>query len=114
MRKKTKNELIIEQIEVLLIQLKELSNIPISHKILSHSDRSSMNKFTGLPGKIYELVEDGFFDKPKTISDIQKKLKDRGANEPTTAIMPSLRRFIIKKVLDRNKPDKGIYKYFKK
>lgn len=114
----TKTEQIIKEIETLLIQLKQSLNVP--NKISSHhkeKSKSIFNQrlgFSGLTGKIYELIEEGFFDDSKTISDLQRKLKDRGIKKPTTALMPSLRILVIKKVLDRNKPDKGLYKYFKR
>lgn len=115
---KMTNQQIIEQIETLLIQLKHSLNL--SHKITSHSTkkRQSMPKqgwaFSGLTRNIYELLEEGFFDDSKTISELQKKLKDRGINKPTTSIMPSLKVLIKNRVLDRSKPDKGLYKYFKR
>lgn len=109
----TKNEQIIEQIEELLMQLKESLNLP--NKISSRSSIENRERgFSGLTGKIYELIEEGFFNEPKTISDLQRKLKDRGILKPTTALTPSLKILIIKKVLDRNKPDKGLYNYFKR
>lgn len=113
-----KTEQIIEQIETLLIQLKKSLNV--SNKTSSHHEKKiklppNHNRgFSGLTGNIYELIEEGFFDNPKTISDLQGKLKDRGIKKPTTALMPSLKLLIIKKVLDRNKPIKGLYNYFKR
>lgn len=113
-----KSQQIIEQIEALLTELKQLLNVP-SEILLSHKKKPGLainqgRGFSGLTGKIYELIEEGFFNEPKTISDLQKKLKDRAINKPTTALMPSLKLLITKRVLDRNKPDKGIYEYFKK
>ena len=112
------NEQIIEQIEKLLIQLKESLNLPSkilpSQKTKYGQPISRARGFSGLTGKIYELMEEGFFDKPVTISDLQKKLKDRGTKKETTTIMPSLKLLLDKKILDRNKPDKGFYKYFKR
>ncbi|MCK5122817.1 MAG: hypothetical protein KAQ87_01560 [Candidatus Pacebacteria bacterium] len=112
-----KNEQIIKKIEILLIELKQSLNIEneISlydgkHKIIPNQKQ----QFSGLTGSIYELIEEGFLNDPKTISDLQKKLKDRGIKKPTTSLMPSLKILIIKKVLDRNKPKKGLYQYFKR
>jgi len=109
---------IIEQIEMLLIQLKKSLNVP-NKTTLNHEEKMKLppnhgRGFSGLTGSICELMEEGFFDNPKTISDLQKKLKDRGIKKPTTALMPSLKLLLVKKVLDRNKPDKGLYKYFKR
>jgi len=118
MQKIIKSQQIIEQIEALLIELKQSLNVPNKTSRAHYKQLKSANnqgyRFSGLTGKIYEFIEEGFFDEPKTISDLQKKLKDRGTNKPTTALMPSLKLLIIKKVLDRNKPDKGLYRYFKK
>lgn len=112
------NQQIIEQIEALLIQLKQALNVPSKNAPHGGKSRPSIPKqgrdFSGLTGNIYELLEEGFFNQPKTISDLQKKLKDRGIKKPTTALMPSLKRLIVKKVLDRSKPDKGLYQYFKR
>ncbi|OGD40458.1 hypothetical protein A3I30_00040 [Candidatus Azambacteria bacterium RIFCSPLOWO2_02_FULL_44_14] len=112
------NQQIIDQIESLLAQLKQSLNTwngnsrhdNKNHQLISKPGRG----FYGLTGNIYELLEGGFFNDPKTISDLQKKLKDRGVNRPTTTIMPSLKLLIDKKILDRNKPDKGLYNYFKR
>jgi len=112
MKKNTKSEQIIKQIEELLAQLKKSLNV--SDKISSRPIGSRERGFSGLTGKIYEFIEEGFFNEPKTISDLQRKLKDRGIKKPTTALMPSLKLLITKKVLDRNKPDKGLYNYFKR
>lgn len=112
MKKTIKNQQIIKQIEELLVQLKESLNV--SNKISSRFIGNQERRFSGLTKKIYELIEEGYFSEPKTISDLQKKLKDRGTNKATTAIMPSLKLLIDKKILDRNKPDKGLYKYFKR
>lgn len=109
---------IIEQIEELLAQLKQSLNLTSkTAPALKGKNKSANNQgrgFSGLTGKIYELIEEGFFNKPVTISDLQQKLKDRGVKKPTTALMPSLKLLIIKKVLDRNKPNKGLYNYFKR
>ncbi len=105
----TKTKQIIEEIEALLIQLKQSLNVP--NKAVSYNKEKSKSTLTG---EIYELVEEGFFNDQKTISDLQKKLKDRGIKKPTTALMPSLKLLIVKKVLDRNKPNKGLYNYFKR
>ena len=118
MKKIAKSEQIIKQIEMLLIQLKQSLNME-SEVPLHNSDKCKITpnqkqQFFGLTGSIYELIEEGFLNESKTISDIQKKLKDRGIKKPTTTLMPSLKILIIKKVLDRNKPKKGLYQYFKR
>lgn len=115
---KMTNKQIIEQIETLLTQLKQSLNLPGKNTLQSRKKHRPTIKqgraFSGLTGSIYELLEEGFFDDFKTISELQKKLKARGINKPTTSIMPSLKILIKNRVLDRNKPDKGLYKYFKR
>lgn len=113
---KMTNKQIIEQIEMLLVELKKTLKIQTeaSHQNKKIKISSGVHKFSGLTEKIYELIKEGFFDKPKTISDLQKKLKDRTINKPTTSLMAPLKLLITKDLLDRTKPDKGSYKYFKK
>ena len=103
---------IITEIEALLAELKRELNMSSR---LSSPDRVRRGRtFLGLTGEIHELIEDGFFDEPKIIGEVQKKLKDKGTKKPTTALMPSLIHLVRKKVLDRSKPNKGQYKYIKK
>jgi len=117
MRKISETTQIIQQIEALLFELKRVLNISTkSESRRGGRIKSDINvyKFSGLTQKIYELIGEGFFDEPRTISDLQRKLKDKTINKPTTSLMAPLRILIIKKLLDRNKLDKGPYKYFKK
>ena len=112
-------EKIVSEIEVLLIQLKEslgLHGIEYGNKLGKQgiSTRKTDRKLSGLTGKINELAIDGFFKQQKTISDIQKKLKDEGINKPTTSLMPPLLFLISRKILKREKPDKGVYKYYQR
>ncbi len=114
---KINQQQIIEQIETLLTQLKQSLNIANKNLPRNKKGRSLIPRqqgFAGLTADIYKLVEEGFFDDSKTISDLRKKLKARGINKPTTSLMPSLKLLIKKEVLDRDKPDKGLYKYFKR
>ena len=110
------NKQIIEQMEILLVELKKTLKIQTeaSHRSKKLKISSGVHKFSGLTEKTYELIEEGFFDEPKTISNLQKKLKDRTINKPTTSLMAPLKLLITKDLLDRTKPDKGPYKYFKK
>ena len=110
-------EQIIGEIELLLAELKKTLGGGRDNKELRHHKAAglvSKAEFSGLTGAIYALVEEGFFKEPREISEIQKKLKDEGVFKPTTAMMPSLMRLIKKKVLGRNKPTKGVYKYYQR
>lgn len=106
-------EKIIEQIEQLLEELKK--EVGVSASVAKRSKKvASEVKFAGLTGEVFNLVAEGFFDKSKNLSDIQKKLKEDGINKPTTALMKPILMLIRKKVLGRNKPEKGQYQYYKR
>src|SRR3989338_5667958 len=118
MQKIEKSEQIIEQIETLLTQLRRSLNI--SRGTSSNSDRKSKSaisrehEFSGLTGKIHELIGEGFFKDPKTISEISKRLQRKGYKTPTTALSGPLLELVRKDFLERDKPEgeKSIYKYF--
>jgi len=116
MIKKLNPEELIKQIESLLVELRNSLSQTSRTSTLNAAISTGKEKkeFSGLTAKVYELVEEGFFDEQKTIADLQRKLKDRGANKPTTSLMAPLKLLIDKKVLDRSKPGKGIYNYFKR
>lgn len=61
---------------------------------------------------ILEIKEDGFFDKKKTINDIQQKLEENGHIYPQTHLSTPLRRLVQKKELRRIKED-GNWVYVK-
>lgn len=54
---------------------------------------------------IIELKEDGFFDKPKTLSDISSKLEERGYICPVTTLSGVMIGLVKKKLLSRKKSD---------
>ena len=108
---------IINQIESLLIQLKTSLNLEgksIGKRQPQHLENKNQQKFIGLTAHIYELVQEGFFKEDKSLAQIQKKHQERGVKKPTTALMNPVLQLIRKKLLDREKPEKGQYKYFKR
>lgn len=109
---------IINEIELLLAELKRTSGVGSKKQTTGGGATTLFQKstvsFSGLAGEIHALVREGFFKEPKDISEIQQKLKDEGVLKPTTSLMPSLMRLVRKKVLGRNKPPKGKYKYFQR
>ncbi len=108
-----KSKKIIEQIEILLEDLKKEIGMPVG--VVKESKKvASEESFSGLTGEVFNLVMEGFFDNSKSLSDIQKKLKEEGINKPTTALMKPVLMLIRKKVLGRNKPEKGQYQYYKR
>lgn len=104
---------IIEQIESLLEELKKEVGIPVNHA-KEGKKITAEDKFSGLTGEVFNLVSEGFFDNAKSLSEIQKKLKDEGINKPTTALMRPVLMLITKKILGRSKQDKGQYQYYKR
>ncbi len=118
MQKVRNSKDIIEEIESLLVELKQSVGIKQQKSAIlaKRTGKQGLehSQFSGLTGEIYTLVKDGFFKDPKDISEIQKKLRDEGVVKPTTSLMPSLILLVRKKVLGRNKPQKGTYKYFKR
>ena len=105
-----KSEKIIGEIEVLLRELKR--EVGISIKSDPQSDIKEGNNFSGLTEGVFNLIGEGFFDTPKPLSEIQKKLKEGGINKPTTALMKPILFLIRKKILGRNKPEEGQYQYY--
>jgi hypothetical protein len=63
---------------------------------------------------VTQLVEGGFFDSAKTMSDAQKRIKDkRGYQIPVTTLSPIFARLLRAGTLDREKNDDGVYEYTK-
>lgn len=109
----SKSKKIIEQIETLLAELKKV--VGVTTEVTKGAKKVSVgDNFSGLTGEIYNLVAEGFFDNAKSLSEIQKKLKEEGINKPTTALMKPVILLIRKKILGRNKPEKGQYQYYKR
>jgi len=96
---------IIGQIKRLLIELeKSLDATPVlKSEITSKKPR-------GLTGEIFGLIQEGFFNKPRSLSEIQKKLRAEGIKKNSSELMRPLLQLIKKKFLKRDKPDKT-YKY---
>lgn len=112
-----KNTEIIIKIEALLEDLKQSlgAKTPSAKKReLKGSHETSRENFSGLTKEIFNLVQEGYFKEPRTISEIAKKLHQRAVNKPTTSLMKPLRLLIHKRIIEREKPDgKGHYKYSK-
>jgi hypothetical protein len=50
-----------------------------------------------------ELVDDGFFKKPKTITNVKAELENRGHHIPMTSLSGPLQRFVQQRVLRRER-----------
>src|SRR3989338_9165604 len=108
-----KQEKLIKQIEVLLTELKKESGISILPVSTSKNQVQMVGNFSGLTNEIFNLISEGFFDDPKSLSDIQRKLKEDGINKETTTLMKQILSLIRKKILGRNRPEKGPYQYYR-
>lgn len=60
---------------------------------------------------IRELINDGFFKKPKTITEIKAQLGNRGHHIPLTSLSTPLIRLCRDKELRRQKGDKNTFLY---
>lgn len=112
---------IIEQIETLLNELKKSLGVKSqAGPVISANSQTKKDKsflvFSGLTKEIHNYVTDGFFKEPKTISEIQNKLRNEGIKKPTTTLMQPLLLLVRKKILSRSKPTegKGPFKYFQR
>lgn len=104
--KKTAQQLVSE-IENLVNELK----ISLNHGITSVASPVSRKRLNGLTGQFQDLIEEGFFDTPRAISDINSKLRAEGIIQPTTSLMRPLLYLVKNKYLRREKPEKGQYQY---
>ncbi len=102
----TKNpEFIINQIKKLLTDLEK------SLKISSISKSKELSKKPhGLTGEIFDLMQEGFFEAPKSLSEIREKLKAEGVKKKSSELMRPLLQLIKKKFLKREKVNQK-YKY---
>lgn len=108
---------LIVRIEDLLVELKKelgVSRPNESGKDAAKPKKKLKKKYTGLTVAILNLIEKGFFEQPKKLSDIQAKLRNRGMNKPTTTIMAPLLTLIRDEKLERDKPQKGQFVYFER
>lgn len=70
-------------------------------------------KRTGPQAYVEELVEEGFFSKQKTISEVKVELENRGHHIPLTSLSGPMQKLCQKKSLRRQKMDgKGNTKSF--
>lgn len=110
---------IVDEFQILLDELKiALSSGAPKSKVKDRRHiKSSINgskEFKGLKEILNNLMIEGFFDLPKSLSDIQSKLRDEGENKPTTSLMRPLVDLVKIKILKRIKSEKGLYEYSKR
>jgi hypothetical protein len=86
----------------------------VSHSKETSSKRKVQKKETkkllAASDLLVNLKEDGFFEKPKSLSDISKALEDRGYLYPVTSLSGIALSFVQKKILRRKKVEgKWVY-----
>lgn len=90
-----------------------LSPSPKPHKEGKKSPgQRAKSKRGGPRAYIEEMIEDGFFKKPKTISDVRVELGNRGHHIPLTSLSGPLQALCKKRALRRQKTEgKGTFAY---
>lgn len=100
--KKTTNE-IIAQIRVLLNELEGVNTeMPVTPKVAL---KSTAKKTVGCIGAIQGLIDEGFFEIPKAISQVVLKLKEEG--------QPYSRELVSMNMLNLVKPPRKILRRIK-
>lgn len=102
----TKNpKFLINQIRELLLELEQSLNAALVSK-----GKIIPKKPRGLTGEVSNLIQEGFFDEPRSLSEIREKLRAEGIKKNSSELMRPLLQLIKKKFLKRDKIEKK-YKY---
>ena len=97
-----------------------LSGTDESHKIKSSGThtikhaaprKSTGKKRSGPQAYVEEMVEEGFFKKLKTISEVKAELENRGHHIPLTSLSGPMQALCQKKKLRRSKPGGKTFSY---
>lgn len=72
-----------------------------SHK--KRKRRSKLRKSMGPHGLILELKSEGFFDKPKSITEVRDKLQEKAYYYPLSSLSPALIRLVKLREIGRLK-----------
>lgn len=63
---------------------------------------------------VKQLIDDGFFSQPRTLADVQQRIRDKRAHKiPVTTLSSLFARLARNETLERNKNDEGVYEYHK-
>lgn len=68
-------------------------------------------KRSGPQAYVEEMVDDGFFKKPKTISAVKAELENRGHHIPLTSLSGPMQKLCQKRTLRRQKADGKTFSY---
>lgn len=96
-------------VEGTLEEISKIINLYRENKIVTHQKESK--KFTKqkassrptLTDKARELIEEGFFDKPKGLANIKQGLEEQGYFVPITTLSPIVLNLVKRKELRRIK-----------
>lgn len=102
-------------LEDLLSQAGQKSSGPASSKARRMAKATSSNRSRAKGGPrayIEEMINDGFFNKPKTISEVRVELGNRGHHIPRTSLSGPLQALCKERILRRQKTgEKGVFSY---
>jgi len=83
-----------------------------SPKRTKESQTATKTKKKGGPqAYVEEMIEDGFFKKPKTISVVKAELENRGHHIPLTSLSGPMQKLCQRKMLRRQKADGKTFSY---
>lgn len=68
-------------------------------------------KRSGPQAYVEEMIDDGFFKKPKTISAVKAELENRGHHIPLTSLSGPMQKLCQKRTLRRQKADGKTFSY---
>ena len=75
------------------------------------SQKTAAKKRGGPQAYVEEMIDDGFFKKPKTIAEVKAELENRGHHIPVTSLSGPMQKLCQKKLLRRQKPDGKTFSY---
>lgn len=75
------------------------------------ASKLSAKKRSGPQEYVREMIDDGFFKKPKTISEVKAELENRGHHIPLTSLSGPMQKLCQRKLLRRQKADGKTYSY---
>ncbi len=85
------------------------TRVPVPPKHVERSTRMGgrPRKSTGPKGYVRELIDDGFFKKPKTIAEVKAELANRGHHIALTSLSGPLQTLCQDRLLRRHKAKLG-------
>ena len=103
------------QVEALKFMRNEQQEKEIPRKKIKKSSRrkkKNSQKVSGIGIQIQKLIQEGFFNKPKSMREISNKLIIKGFNIKLPYLSPQLLKFVRNSTLIRHKDSEGRYVYY--